>query len=491
MKAVFHELHRAFHDPEAESYRFVNGVVWVLIIASILIFALESMVEIPVLGILDTIVLWLFVVEITLRVATYRPPELDFYDEWLYGARWHVLGRLRFLAHPLNLFDLMAVLAISPELRGLRALRLLRLVGRLRIFRYSDPLKGITRAFQDNGLLYVFAFSFLALCTLIGGLVLYGVEGSVNDAMQSRADGMWWALVTLTTVGFGDIAPVTATGRAVGAVLMVAGMFQLALFAGIVGHTMLNAVLMLREEQFVMANLLDHVVVCGYDAGSRPLLEALLQELGGTPNVVLFSKQERLPDVPPDFRWIRGDPTKVGELAKAHVSTSRVVVVVGSRGVPPEVADAQTILTVFTIRAHMAKSPLTKTRKNPLYVAAEIFDPENVNHALTAGADEVIDSSLLTFTVLAHAVAYPGTAALLRQLASPQEQTLYVGAAPEGLGLPASFAVVGQRLKQATGALLIGVRDESGDVLNPDQERLVEVDHLLIYVAAQRFDEAS
>ena len=67
-------------------------------------------------------------------------------------------------------------------------------------------------------------------------------------------------------------------GRVVAGFLMVGGMFFLALFAGIVGHTMLHAVLTIREEAFRMSSIIDHVVICGYEPGTRLLLDAIEEE---------------------------------------------------------------------------------------------------------------------------------------------------------------------------------------------------------------------
>ena len=85
--------------------------------------------------------------------------------------------------------------------------------------------------------------------------------------------------MTVTTVGFGDITPVTGLGRIIAAVMMVAGMFTLALFAGIVGSSLVSGMLSIREEQFRMSEYVNHVIVCGHDESTRLLLDALAREL--------------------------------------------------------------------------------------------------------------------------------------------------------------------------------------------------------------------
>ncbi len=251
-------MYAAFHEPKSVVYRYVQGFVWALILLSILLLVLEALL--PADGMLNPIVRWadrvlltIFAVEILLRVVTFRPAAVEIYRRPPLGRlRTHLLGRLAFLMRPIMLVDILAVLALFPELRGLRVLRLLRLLRTTRVFRYRNPFAIVLQAFEENGLLFALAFSVLGVATLLGGTSIYLVEAKANPAIDSVFDGFWWAMVTITTVGFGDITPVTMLGRIVGGVLMVSGMFMLALFAGIVGSSLVSGVLSIREEQFRM-----------------------------------------------------------------------------------------------------------------------------------------------------------------------------------------------------------------------------------------------
>ena len=149
----------ALHKPSHPAYGWVNGAIWGLIVVSIALIGVELLLlDTPYMGALeqvDRVILWLFVAEITLRVATYRPAELDLYgDGWLGSARAQVVGRLRYCLEPMTLIDLITVLAVYPPLRALRAARLLRLLRTGRVFRYANPFAGLLQAFRDNSPLY-------------------------------------------------------------------------------------------------------------------------------------------------------------------------------------------------------------------------------------------------------------------------------------------------------------------------------------------------
>jgi len=436
---------------------------------------------------LDIAILSFFAGELVLRLVSYRPPALALFDMPPHKRlEEHIFGRLRFLMRPITLIDLITVAALIPQLRGLRALRLLRLIRTWKLFRYSDPIANISRVFRDNGLLYTFAMSLLGIMVLAGGVSLYLVESGVNPKVNSIPDGIWWALVTITTVGFGDISPVTTAGRLVGGVLMVAGLFTIALFAGIIGHTLLNAVLTIREEQFRMSNYVDHVIICGYGPRSHMLLDAIRKDVNvGSTDVVIFADGDRPPEVDPEYIWIRGDPTKESELDKIRISQARAVILVGSRDMSPQQADAVTILTAFTIRSHLRRKHAENPRLSPVYVVAEILDSENVSHAQTAGADEVIETNRLGFSLLSHAVAVPGTAAVASTVISAGASNIYVGKVPRRVVTPVSFGALSEALKE-DGALAIGVRAPDGsDALNPTEDLEITADHRVIYLAEE------
>lgn len=167
--------------------------------------------------------------------------------------------------------------------------------------------------------------------------------------------------------------------------------------------------------------------------------------------VVLFAPGERPSEVGPDLTWVGGDPTKESELAKVRLSHASSVIVVGSRQVPPQQADATTILTVFTIRSWMARQPSTGERKAPLHVVAEILDSENVVHARTAGADEVIESQRLGFSMLSHTVRYPGVGDVTSEVVASGAASFYVGDMPDGLPSPITFGGLSRRIREEPG----------------------------------------
>jgi len=275
---------------------------------------------------------------------------------------------------------------------------------------------------------------------------------------------------------------------------MVSGMFTLALFAGIVGTSFVSAMLSIREEQFRMSDYVNHVVLCGHDESTPLLLGALERELDlEQTRVVLFDDHERPRELPPEFLWVQGDPTKESELDKVRLTHAAAVIVTGARDMSPQAADARTILTAFTIRSFLRHHKRQiRYRRSRLYVVAEILDSENVDHAKTAGADEVIETRKIGYSMIAHAIGFHGTATTMSRVLISGTHDIYIGKIPDAPAEAAPFGDILLKMQLSKrGGLVIGVRDPSGEeTLNPGKDRMIEPGTLLIYLAEKALLES-
>ncbi len=114
------------------------------------------------------------------------------------------------------------LVALVPVVRGVRVFRLVRLLRLVRAFAgIGRALAGMERLARHRGLVWLFAAwaGVMVLCSL----GLYAAENGVNQAIESPLDAMWWGIVTMTTVGYGDVTPITAEGRLAAVVLMILG----------------------------------------------------------------------------------------------------------------------------------------------------------------------------------------------------------------------------------------------------------------------------
>jgi voltage-gated potassium channel len=132
------------------------------------------------------------------------------------------------------------VIALIPVARGLRVARLLRVLRLVRFF--SGTYRAVVRAERMRGAegiaLVVVGWSAV---TVICCIALFAVEAGANDHIKSPIDAMWWGVTTLSTVGYGDVVPVTPEGRLVAAALMVLGIGLFGTITAITTNTLLSS----------------------------------------------------------------------------------------------------------------------------------------------------------------------------------------------------------------------------------------------------------
>ena len=150
-----------------------------------------------------------------------------------------IFGRLRFAITPLALVDLMAfvpfyITFIPVDLRFVRILRLMSLFRMFKIARYLRALNIFRRVIFERKEQLVLSFLFILFILVIISFVMFYVEHEAQpDKFNSIPATMWWGIATLTTVGYGDIVPVTTAGKVLGGLFAIAGIGLLALPAGI------------------------------------------------------------------------------------------------------------------------------------------------------------------------------------------------------------------------------------------------------------------
>ncbi len=150
-------------------------------------------------------------------------------------------GRIRFALRPMTIIDLLAILPFylplwGVDLRSLRVLRLLRIVRVAKVGRYYSSLNLISEVLRSKKEELVLTSCMMGLLLVVSSSVLYYCENAAQpEVFSSIPATMWWAIATLTTVGYGDMYPVTVLGRLSASVIAVLGIGMFALPTGILG----------------------------------------------------------------------------------------------------------------------------------------------------------------------------------------------------------------------------------------------------------------
>jgi len=169
------------------------------------------------------------------------------------GYRSPILGRLKFALTPMSIIDLLAILPFYLTLVGLdsalflRILRLFRLLRLLKLARYYRAFRIFKQVFQNCYEELILTLSIIGLLLVIASFLVYYFENPVQPhAFPDLPATLWWGIVTLSTIGYGDIFPITFMGRVITGIIAVMGIGMFALPAGILGSEFMEAI---RQER--------------------------------------------------------------------------------------------------------------------------------------------------------------------------------------------------------------------------------------------------
>ena len=238
-------------EPGDEDSKYFDPVIMGLIVLNVAAVVLETVHSIysayaPLFRAFDIFSVAVFTVEYILRVwsCTVNPRFKD-----------PVRGRLRFIMTPLSLVDLMAVLpfylpVFFLDLRFMRAMRLFRLFRVLKLARYSEALQtfvDVLRLKKEEILLMFFAIMILLV---VSSSLMYEAENAAQpEAFSSIPVAMWWGIVTLATVGYGDVYPVTLWGKLIGSIVVILGIGLFALPTGVLASGFAEVLAKRKEDR--------------------------------------------------------------------------------------------------------------------------------------------------------------------------------------------------------------------------------------------------
>ena len=208
----------------------------VIILSAIVMFA-ETFNNISpegkrIINIVEIVVVIMFTIEYILRVYT---------ADILYPNKNPVTSRLKYIFSFIAITDLLAFLpfylsiAFKVDLRVFRFVRVLRIFGILKIHRFTDALGFVNRAIgRKKDQLLSSLFVVFVLMIMVSVMMFY-IENPVQpEVFKNGFSGFWWAVVTLTAVGYGDIYPVTFLGQVLGSVISILGIGLVAVPTGII-----------------------------------------------------------------------------------------------------------------------------------------------------------------------------------------------------------------------------------------------------------------
>ncbi len=312
----------------------------------------------------------------------------------------------------------------------------------------------------------------LFITMIFGGIVLQWLE---TGDISKGDNPFWWAIVTMTTVGYGDFSPETPEGRVFAVFIMFAGITLVSLLTASISSIFVAQ--KIREGKGLeKLNISDHIVLCGWNSNTSNLMNSI-QKLNHEKHLdlVLVNElsEEEVNQIKSRFTklnilFVSGDFTQEETLLKASVTTSNTVIIIPNNiNNEDGLHDEKTIFATLTI----------KSIDSSIRVVAYLLERENLTHIKRAEADEVVISDDFSLNILASHVVDPGVPQLSNHLVNADSSSRLVRKQIPSNFVGKEYGDLFDYFRGENGSLLVGLYYEDehlgiGSILSSDTSSL-------------------
>ncbi len=303
------------------------------------------------------------------------------------------------------------------------------------------------------------------LLVLFFGIMIHIIE---PDSFPTVFEGIWWAIITTSTVGYGDYSPETFLGRIVGIFLIFIGAGFLSTYFITLATTAVS-----RQNNYLEGKVHfrgdKHLIIIGWNERSKEIIQTIRTLDQFTDIILIDETLESNPVMDAKVHFIKGRASQDHVLIKANISTAEKVLITADQHKDELDADMNTILALLTIKG-----------LNPNITAiVEVLTREQMANAKRAGADEIIQSNRMMSYIMTNCIATDRVVSTFVEVLDELHGSR-VHFYPSNDYVSQSFYTAnGNLLKD--GKLLIGIKRGENTMVNPPQETVIEKqDELLI-----------
>lgn len=288
-------------------------------------------------------------------------------------------------------------------------------------------------------------------------IVFYGglIHIIEPESFPTLFDGIWWAVVTASTVGFGDFVPKTVIGRLAGIALILTGAGFLSTY-----FISLATAAVTRQNDFLEGRVHykgnNHVVIIGWNERSREIVNTLGNGQHNLSIALIDETLKRNPVPSRSVHFVQGRSNRDDVLIKANIFEASRVIITADQNKDELQADMNSILTLLAIKGLNPNVPCV----------VEILTAEQATNAKRAGADEIVQTNLLTSSVMISSISseepVPTFLDLLNQL--EKRKLTFQRVSDDIAGK--TFAEASSELL-SNGILLLGIKRGEENLLNP------------------------
>ena len=366
--------------------------------------------------------------------------------------------KFEFIFSPMSIIDLLAIL---PYYRPLRILRIFLLFRLFKLLRYTNSINQLAHVFIEKRFEFFTLLIMFFMAVAFGSTIIFIYEGAgVNENIDTFFDAVYWSIITISTVGYGDISPVTTEGRVATLFLVVGGMGVLAFFTSIVTTGLTEQVETIKKDKVFseVANYLEYTIICGYGRMGKVLANELNQI--NEKFIIVDKNEEMIQEAKANkFLTTCDDATNITLLEDLGLNRNVKAVVA--------ITDNDAV-NLSIILAARALNPLVK-------IIARANENSSKQKLLLAGANEVVSSNEVSALVACEYIGQPVAFEAIDDILLDNE-----GALMDEVEILENSEYIGQTLSNLDFSVfnltLIGVidaKDRKNFVFNPNKESYV------------------
>ena len=471
----------ALESPDYPARQMLNVLMVVLVLASVWVMITEvdperTTTEKHLIGILDNIFVGIFFVEYLLRLWVCSDFRQDFFQasqrlkRWsikpfvlwtlFYATKEAVLSKIRWARQPFALIDLLAAL---PLFWGFRVLRVLRL---LKLFRYSKRLSVFNGVVRDHSYELISLFSLAVVILGMITVAFFVVERAKNANVTLFWDAIYWTIITVMTVGYGDIVPTTSAGKSIAVIGTLSGMWVTIFMTSIIVSGLTERIASLKELRMTskVDRMQGHYIVCGLDTLGQAVCRALHEE---SHPFVGVDKDLELVEHARKEGWItiRGDVTE-----------NETWDLLG-------LARAKSVISSFLDEANNVYVILLVTEKNPdCFIVVTGESPKSEKRLEKLGADRVVSPFLLGDSQLANHAVRPSAIRLVDLALQKKHVELELEEikVPMGSWL-VGLSLVASKVRTEFDVIIVGIVKRNDEmVFNPSAQVIIHAEDTLV-----------
>ena len=290
-------------------------------------------------------------------------------------------------------------------------------------------------------------------------------------------NGLWWSIVTMTTVGYGDISPHSLGGRIIAVLMMFFGIGLLGMFSASVASILVRN--QLREERGLnVYRYRNHIILCEWNHRTQEIIHDLRADSKTADQpLVLIADIPTKPINDDNLFFVAGNVNDE-TLQRANLAQAQTVLILGDDRLDPTARDAKVVLATLTV----------ESINREVYTIVELVSDTNVRHCQRASANEIIVNNHVTSGLLARAALDHGiTKVITEWLSVDHGDELYKVRTPANL-VNRTFVDALSFMKQEHNCIAIGLQHKAGDevISNPASDYVLSSDDQLIVVCAER-----